>query len=239
LDKIKYLSRIDLFKGLDPEYLESLGPVTPAHIMKRKTIVASPQSPQKCLFLVKSGMVRLYRVTKGGKELTIDILGEGHIFGEAGSFTTGAENVFAETLEDSYICKINKHQFESIITAHPELGLKFIELVAFRLKEVEEMLELMAYGSVRKRLLYLLDRVCQKYGEPTSVHEKQEADQTWVRLGIQLTHQELESMAGSIRETVTEHLRNFVFEGMINKASFRNRLLVCPDRIKKALEDCD
>ncbi|MEW9670122.1 Crp/Fnr family transcriptional regulator [Ammoniphilus sp. 3BR4] len=201
-------------------------------------MVSSPHTPQKCLFLVKSGMVRLFRISKGGKELTVDILGEGHIFGEIGSFTTGSVNMFAETLEDSYICTINKFQFESIITAHPELGLKFIELVALRLKEVEEMLELMAYGSVRKRLLYLLYNVCQKFGKQQSIHAKQESGQSWVQLEIKLTHQELASMAGTIRETVSDHLKDFVSEGMISKASMRNPLSVRPDRVLKALEDC-
>ncbi|UFJ39547.1 Crp/Fnr family transcriptional regulator [Brevibacillus humidisoli] len=239
MDKIKYLSRINLFKDLDLEQLESLAPVTPANTVTRKTIVASPHMPQKRLFFVKSGMVRLYRISKGGKELTVDILGDGHLFGEVGSFTTGSENLYAETIVDSIICTIDKNQFETIITAKPELGLRLIELVSLRLKEIEEMLELMAYGSVRKRLLYLLHKLCQKFGNEQAIHDEKESREGWVQLEIKLTHQELASMAGSIRETVTEQLKDFVAEGMIRKASLRNPLLVRPDRILTALENCD
>ncbi|UOK57686.1 Crp/Fnr family transcriptional regulator [Bacillus sp. OVS6] len=120
---------------------------------------------QKILYLIKSGNVRLYKLSEGGKEFTIDILGTGHVFGEIGSFTTGSENMYAETWEDSIICTIDKNQFEKIIHDRPSVSLKFIEMVSNRLKEVEELLEYMAYSSVRKRLLFLLHKLAVKFGE--------------------------------------------------------------------------
>ncbi|MFD1953196.1 Crp/Fnr family transcriptional regulator [Paenibacillus thailandensis] len=233
MDKIKYLSRIQLFDGLELEQLHNIAPVTPANTVKRKTVIASPHMPQKRLFLIKSGKVRLYRILKSGKELTVDLLGDGHLFGEAGSFTTGSESLYAETMEDSIICTLDKERFETIVKANPEIGLKLIGIVSSRLKEVEEMLELLAYGSVRRRLLYLLYKLSRKFGRQA------ESAQGWVRLEIQLTHQELASMAGSIRETVTEQLSGFVSEGLIGRTGVRSPLSVHPERILKAMETCN
>ncbi|WCN37657.1 Crp/Fnr family transcriptional regulator [Aneurinibacillus uraniidurans] len=215
------------------EQLQNLDHVTPANAVKRKTIIASPHMPQKCLFLVKSGKVRLYRILKSGKELTVDIIGDGHIFGEVGSFTTGSESLYAETIDDSIICTLDKDKFETIVKSHPEIGLRLIEIVSSRLKEVEEMLELIAYGSVRKRLLYMLYKLSQKFGQ------KEDSDQEWVQLEVKLTHQELASMTGSIRETVTEQLSNFVSEGLISKIGLRSPLSVHPERILRAMEKCN
>lgn len=89
-----------------------LEPVTPINRVPKGTIIASPYKEEKRLFLVKSGTVRLYRLAESGKELTVDILGEGHLFGEIGSFTTGSETLYAKTMEDSVICSIGKEQFE-------------------------------------------------------------------------------------------------------------------------------
>ncbi|WP_276916472.1 cyclic nucleotide-binding domain-containing protein [Aneurinibacillus aneurinilyticus] len=66
-------------------------------------------------------------MSKSGKELTVDVLGDGHIFGEIGSFTAGSENLYAETLEESIICTIDKLQFETIVKEHPERILTAME----------------------------------------------------------------------------------------------------------------
>ncbi|MCE5173531.1 helix-turn-helix domain-containing protein [Paenibacillus profundus] len=96
------------------------------------------------------------------------------------------------------------------------------------------MLELMAYGSARKRLLYLLYKLSLKFGAPQSAVESQ--DTHWVCLEVKLTHQELASITGSIRETVTELLSDFAAEGIVNKEGLRKSLWVHTERLKEALD---
>ncbi|MGY6211288.1 Crp/Fnr family transcriptional regulator [Cytobacillus firmus] len=96
MDKMKYLSRIQIFKDLELEELKKYEPVTPMKVVEKGTVISSPHMDQKLLYLIKSGKVRLYRITESGKELTVDILETGHVFGEIGTFTTGSENLYAE-----------------------------------------------------------------------------------------------------------------------------------------------
>ncbi|WP_347815348.1 MULTISPECIES: Crp/Fnr family transcriptional regulator [Bacillaceae] len=97
MDKIKYLSRIQLLGDLELEELKKYEPVIPMKVVKKGTIISSPHMDQKILYLIKSGKVRLYRLTESGKEFTVDILETGHLFGDIGTFTTGSENLYAET----------------------------------------------------------------------------------------------------------------------------------------------
>ncbi|MCM3341183.1 hypothetical protein M3650_21745 [Paenibacillus sp. MER TA 81-3] len=92
------------------------------------------------------------------------------------------------------------------------------------------MLELMAYGSAKKRLLYLLYKLSLKFGAPQSAVEGQ--DTQWVCLEVKLTHQEL----ASIRKTVTELLSDFAAEGIVNKEGLRKSLWVHTERLKEALD---
>lgn len=240
LDKVKYLSRINLFQQLNEAELLQLEPATPIHPVKKGTIVASPHGDRQLLFLIKSGTVRLYKISAGGKELTVDLLGAGHLFGEVGSFATGSKNMYAQTLTDAVICTIDKAQFEQLMTEKPRLALKFIEIVATRLKEVEEMLEHMAYGSVRKRLLFLLSKLSEKFGAgvPAAEGYHDEGEGEWIQLEVKLTHQELASMMGSIRETVTEQLSELASEGIVDKKGLRSRIRIHPGRLKHALDRC-
>ncbi|MGG4495914.1 Crp/Fnr family transcriptional regulator [Brevibacillus reuszeri] len=238
MDKSKFLSRIDLFQKLSTEELMQIEPIAPMNTIKKGTIIASPQHGGKLLYLVKSGMVRLYKLSEGGKELTVDLLRVGHIFGEIGSFTISSENMYAEAWEDCVICTINKPQFEQLMREKPELALHFIEIISTRLKEVEEMMEHMAYGSVRKRLLYLLHKLSEKFGSGFSMGENEDTDRKWIELEVKLTHQELASIMGSIRETVTEQLTELAAEGIVSKEGQRKPLRVHPERLKMAWDAC-
>ncbi|WP_226530621.1 Crp/Fnr family transcriptional regulator [Metabacillus niabensis] len=235
MDKIKYLSRIQLFSGLELEEINKIEPVAPINVIKKGTIIASPHMNQKILYLIKSGKVRLYKLSESGKELTIDVLGTGHVFGEIGSFTTGSENMYAETWEDSVICTIDKGKFEKVMLDQPSVSLKFIEMLSNRLKEVEELLEYMAYSSVRKRLLFLLNKLVVKFGRELPSGDPKEKD--WIQLEISITHQELAMMMGSIRETVTALLNDLTAEGIVRKVGNRKPIKINFARLKKALEE--
>ncbi|BFH17965.1 Crp/Fnr family transcriptional regulator [Paenibacillus melissococcoides] len=234
MDKAKYLSRINLFDGLDSEELKRIESVTPVEFVKKGTLITTPHAERKRLYLVKSGIVRLYQITGEGKELTIDLMGAGHLFGEIASFAAGDPHTYAVTVEDAVICSIDHVQFRQVMTERPELALRFIEIISARLKEVEELLERMTYGSVRQRLLYLLYKLSEKFKRNTPVQEE-DAGPSWVRLEVELTHQELASMAGSIRETVTAMMNELAAEGIVRKEGPRKRLWLHADRLQAAL----
>ncbi len=202
-------------------------------VVEKGTVFCSPHMDQKILYLIKSGKVRLYRLTESGKELTVDILETGHVFGEIGTFTTGSENLYAEAWEDSVICRIDREQFEKIIRENPSISLKLLEIISSRLKEVEELLEYMAYSSTRKRLLFLLNKLTEKFGDKLSSNSAEE----WAALDIYITHQELASMMGSIRETVTALLNEFNAEGIVRKSGRRGTMEVHSVRLKCALKE--
>lgn len=120
----------------------------------------------------------------------------------------------------------------------PELALRFIEIIYARLKVVEELLERMAYGSVRQRLLYLLCKLSEKFKRDIPVQEE-DADSSWVQLEVDLTHQELARMAGSLRETVTVMMNELAAEGIVHKEGPRKRLWIHADRQQAALPSLD
>lgn len=229
MEWITYLSRVDLFKGLSEEELQQLNHITPLEVRPRGTVIASPYMEHKVLYIIKSGSVRLYKVTEDGKELTLDILGTGHLFGEITSFRSGVP-LFAVTMEDSVICEMDSGQFRKAITEKPELALKYIEIVTARLQETEDMLEYMAYGSVRKRLLYLFNKLVSKLNPSASNEE-------WIPISVQITHQELASMTGSIRETVTPILNQLAEEGILRREGARKPYSIHRSRLQAALSE--
>ncbi|HZG17683.1 MAG TPA: Crp/Fnr family transcriptional regulator [Candidatus Bathyarchaeia archaeon] len=238
MNKLKYLSRVELFRELSVEALEAMKEDIPVEPVAKGTIITSPHSSQRMIYLVKAGSVRLYTLTEEGKEFTIDVLAPGHMFGDMGLYTAEA-NLFAVTLENSLVCKIDQERLQQIIRENPDLGIRYIEILSARLREVEELLEHMAFSSLRKRLLFLLQKLIEKFGTDSGENDEWRGEPGWYRLDVELTHQELASMTGSIRETVTEMMNRFAAEGILEKTGYRKPIWIHKERLKTALKDGD
>lgn len=132
------------------------------------------------------------------------------------------------------ICSIESRQFREVLSMKTDLAVKYIDMVTLRLREVEELLEYMAYASVRKRLLFLLNKLLSKFS--STKPKDTEASPEWARLDIELTHQELASMAGSIRETVSSLLSQLEAEGILRREGSRKPLWIHRGRLQIALK---
>lgn len=73
----------------------------------------------------------------------------------------------------------------------------------------EELLNIIHCRQVDQRLLAVLDWLGQRFGEP--------AVDGWVKIHLQLTHQQLADLLGTTRVTVTRLLGAFQREGLIRR----------------------
>lgn len=76
---------MNLFQILEPGDYPRVERDTRIDPVEKGTLVVSPNSEGPRLYFVKSGAVRLYTMSMEGKELTLDVLAAGHLFGEIGA----------------------------------------------------------------------------------------------------------------------------------------------------------
>jgi CRP-like cAMP-binding protein len=209
MDKLLFLSQINLFDELPMEEMEAIDKISDMQPMKKGSIILGPHQPTKALYLLKKGKVRLYRSSEDGKQLTVDLLGDGNIFGETSSFSLNDDLTYAEALSDTYLCVIGKKEFEHLIEQKPKLAIKFIEILSARLKETYEMSENIALRNVQYRVLSLLLRLSEKFGR---------RNKEWQTIDIKITHNDIASMIGSTRETVSATISQLKKQGYIKKS---------------------
>lgn len=167
--------------------------------------------------MLKKGTVRLYRSNEQGKEFTVNLLGGGNIFGETSSFSLNDDQIYAEAMSDVYLCLISKVEFEKLIEKKPKLAVKFIEILSTRLKETYDMGEQIALRDVRHRVLSLLLKLSEKFG-------KRQND--WQTIGVKVTHNDIATMIGSTRETVSAMMAQLKKDGLLNKTPFSVKINV-------------
>ena len=163
------------------------------------------------VFFVRSGRVKIVRTHVSGAEAIVGIRTAGDAFGElTGVGGEGVRATSATALEPTEADAIPAAAFAAALETDVALARAFARGVARRLAAAErELAELMG-KSVPGRLVDALGRLAAEHGVP-------EPGGT-VRIGMNLTHQDLADLIGTSRETLTKELNVLADVGLLRVA---------------------
>ncbi len=219
--KFWYIKRANLFSAMSDADLEHLSKVSSMCGFKRGEVIYFPEELSEHVYLLKEGKVKISRINEDGREIILEIIGPGEIFGELSLFGEETRPAMAEAIAESMICNVRREEFERFLKMHGELAFKVMKLVGFRRTEIESRMEELAFYPVPTRVAGLLARFAKKYG----VAEGEE-----VRINLGLTHREIAFLVGSSRETVTDILNHMKGDGII-RTSFRTITILDMDAL--------
>ncbi len=195
-----YLKKIPLLADLGPEVLARLSEKVEIREVRRREVVYLPGDPGGSLFFVNGGRVKISKVTRDGKALTLSYCGPSEIFGETCVVDGGARQEMAEAMENSMITEMERSEFEKLLQQHATLGFAMMRLLARRRLNLENKLETLVFRDVTSKLAELLLSLADEYGVD---------DSRGTLVALKITHQELANLIGSTRETVSLTLSQF------------------------------
>ena len=109
--QIWYIGANKLFSELSNQDKEKLKLLLREVNVKKKNLVYHTGDRAETLYILKEGRIKITRLSEDGKELTVDILDPGDIFGELALAGEEVRETSAVALEDSFICAINRKDF--------------------------------------------------------------------------------------------------------------------------------
>ncbi len=197
--KLELLSAMDIFRDLSEAEVDALMDSTPMRTAPKGTIFYGAEDGPEVLFLLKSGKVELYRESPDGKKLTLANVEQGSFFGEMSLVGQRLLGTCALALEDSVICALSRHDVEALILEHTSAAFRIIEVLAQRLQQSRDALHEMVFNDVTGRVAGLLLRL----------------DEPGRGVVDGYSHQDLASMVGCLRESLTGALDGFKRTGAL------------------------
>lgn len=191
--------------------LEKVASMSP---VKKNEPIFLPGDPSREVYLLKTGRVKISRITENGKELTMALLKPGNIFGELEALDGTPRDTLAEALDDTVLCLIPRDPFLVMLKSKPDLSFRLTKIIGFRLRRIESRIEELVYKDVPTRVAHVLIEMARDFGTQ---------DDKGTRIGIRLTHQEIANLIGSTRETVTATLGDLRRQGFLE---FDNRSIL-------------
>ncbi len=201
-----YLKKIPLLQDVSHDTIHKLVQHIELKEVRRRQVVYLPGDPGQTVYFVNGGRVKISKVTRDGKELTLAYRGPGDIFGELSMVDGGPREEMAEAMENALISELSRTEFEKIVQKEPMIGYRLTKTVAARRREVENKIEQLIFKDVNAKLAELLLRLATEYGIE---------DSRGTLVSLKITHQEMANLIGSTRETVSLTLSQFKRKGLI------------------------
>lgn len=195
------LGRTPLLADLSPEQINALAERTLPRRYKAGEVLFYEGDPCHGLFVLAEGSVKIFKTSPSGREIMLAVESAPSSVAEVPLFDGGPYPATVCAIEEVSACLISKQDFRRVCLAQPEVALKILAVMGQRLRQLVSVVESVSFGSVRQRLATtLLDFARQSDGTSFT---------------LTLTHQELASRLGTVREVVSRNLSRFQAEGLL------------------------
>lgn len=214
---IGYLRNIPIFADLSEEQLTTIHKYTTERYFSKGTIIFLEGNAGEGFHYIKTGRVKIVKTAYDGREHIIKILGCGEIFAEVLLFSNRPYPATAVAMEDSCVGIIRNTDLEQLILNNNFLALQLIKALSQRLLYAQQKIKNLALNDVIARTAEVLVRLSYEQGV-------QNSDST-IEIFLDLSRQELASLVGTTRETVTRTLSSLKRDKLIDFEGHKIKIL--------------
>ena len=198
--------RVQIFSGLGPDEMTRIAAYTRSLRKARGEFIYMPGDRADHVFILRQGRVKLSVLSESGKEIAIDVIQPGEIFGEFALVDEAPRSNMSQALDDILVWVFGKDDFTHLLASQPKLALSYIRLVGDRRRRMEKKLSDITSKAVSARVCELLHEIS------TSSAEVETGVTDYL---VPLTHHDVASLIGAARQTTTTVLNDLERRGII------------------------
>ena len=199
------IAEVDIFRDLSTAEMDAISAAAPMKTYSAGELLYSPHNPVEALFILKTGRVRVFRVSPDGRALTTALITPGTIFGEMVPLGQRMYDNFAEAMEESIVCVMSRADVHRFLLSDPRIAARIAEILGNRLAEMERRLSDSYFKSVPERIAGTLATLASQHRRTLPSRAPT----------VTLTHEQIAALAGTSRETATKVLGDLAERGLI------------------------
>lgn len=214
-DRDSHTGRVQIFSGLSNEELSHIALRARGVRKTRGEFIYMPGDRSDFVYMLRRGRVKLSVLSETGKEIAIDIIQPGEIFGEFALVDEAPRSNMAQALDDMMMWVFSTRDFTQLLATQSKLALSYIRLVGDRRRRMEKKLSDITSKAVSARVCELLHELA------TSAADIEPAANDYL---VPLTHHDVASLIGAARQTTTTVLNDLERRGIIELGRGRVRV---------------
>jgi CRP-like cAMP-binding protein len=168
--------------------------------------------PATHVFVLMAGWVKVLSVTADGREMVLALRGRGDIVGEVAGETTGRRNATVRAIDGVRALIVAYDRFNAFLDSHPVAAHAYRHVVTQRWNDAATMLRRHPVTSGAQRLAGVVLELADRHGSAVG---------SAIDVAMPLSQNELASLAGTSRATVTRALHNWRQRGYVRTGQRR------------------
>jgi len=215
---VQILRKCPVLVDAPPDTLAQLAAAAVTQSFRARQVVYLPGDRAASVHFIASGRVKVSKVTRDGKELTLAYRTSGDFFGETCLLEGGPREEMVEAMENTMSVELDRAGLDHLLANHAQVAYPFARALIDRWRGLQTKVEQLVFKDVGSKLAELLLRLGSEHGIE---HRR------GLVLGLKITHQEMANLIGSTRETVSLTLSQFKRKGFIHT---EGRKVILADR---------
>lgn len=205
-DKEAVLAGHFLLRHLGREELRGLAATATLARHPRNGVIFNKDDPGDSMMAVIRGRVKICAYSADGKELVLNLIDRGGLFGEIALLDGRPRTADAVALEETDLLVLTRTRFLPFLTANPEVTVRLFSMLCQRLRQTSEHLEDALFLEAPSRLARGLLRLAEAFGKPGALG---------LRIDIKLSQQQIGNLIGISRESTNKYIVEWTRSGWL------------------------
>ncbi len=193
-----------LFNGLTPRECNEIASCGRMRTFARDELLFSQGQPVRNLIFIQSGSVKHTQLGASGNEVLLRMTGSGEAVDVHADRTSCGHSCSARAIEQCRALVWDYARLEALLAQYPQISYNISQILAGRLKELEERFREMATEKVARRLALALLRLLKQVGK-----------QTEEGIQVSLNREEMGQMTGTTLYTISRILSKWAEQGFV------------------------
>ena len=200
------LQKVALFQSVDGEELTRIASLLTPRDVPKDAHVVTQDEPGDALFIIAKGRMKVVLYGDNGREVILTLLKAGDFFGEMALLDDLPRSANVIALADSRVLVLKRDLFAEHIRKSPTTALNVMGEISRRLRRADEIIGNLATLDVYGRVAHIMIDLAKKDGEEV---------EGGILIRERPTQQDIASMIGTSRETVSRVLSEFQRRGFV------------------------
>lgn len=227
MDFIQQLKKMPVFADLPDAQLKDIYQITTERKYRKGSVIFLEGEQGEGFHYLQSGKVKIVKMTDDGREHIINILSPGDLFAEVLLFNNRDYPATAIAVEDSKVGVIKNTDLERLILGNNLLALQLIKALSQRLLFAQQKIKNLALHDVTARTAETLLRLGTEHGRILTNGQ--------IEITLDLSRQDLASLVGTTRETVTRTLSSLKKDKIID-FDIHKITIMEPNKLKRLFQ---
>lgn len=202
------LRKLPCLSGLKEDELSVIGRHAQIREFRKHQIIFEESDTARYIYVVRTGRIKLFKSSAQGRELVIKMIGPQEYFCCAPIYHERKYHVSAAAEEDSVLVVIPTEDFREMIgTGVSEMGLRIIAGLCSRIKYLSNLVENLSFKDVEQRVISTLLQCAKETSSEDNL------------ISLSLSHQDIASMTGTVREVVSRAMSKLKKKKIITDSS--------------------